>query len=155
MNNTWKLLICFALVFAAAAGGSIATYDAIPTWYAGLTNPPFNNHNWIFGPVWTLLYALMAFSLFLIWKVKKSKKQTKAIKVFLVQLFLNFLWSIVFFGAHNIGLALLTIVLLWGSILYSIILFYKINKTASYLLIPYILWVSFASILNLSIYLLN
>ena len=155
MSNTWKLILSFALVFVVAAGGSVATYDAIPTWYATLTKPPFNPPNWIFGPVWTLLYIGMAISLFLVWKEKKSKLQAKAIKVFMVQLFLNFLWSIVFFGAQNPGLALLTIVLLWSSIFYSIVLFHKINKTASYLLIPYILWVSFASVLNLFIFLLN
>lgn len=155
MSNTWKAVFCFVVVFLAASGGSVVTYDAIPTWYATLNKPPFNPPNWIFGPVWTVLYILMAISLYLVWSAKKSKLQSKAIKVFLVQLFLNFLWSLVFFGGQNIGLALLTIILLWASILYSIILFYKINKTASYLLIPYILWVSFASFLNLSIFLLN
>lgn len=155
MSNTWKLIVSFVVVFLVAAAGSVATYDSIPTWYAGLTKPPFNPPNWIFGPVWTILYALMAVSLFLVWKKKQTPHTIYAKKIFFVQLGLNLLWSFVFFGAHQIALALLVIAALWGLILYSIILFRKINKTAAYILIPYLLWVSFATILNFSLLLLN
>lgn len=155
MSNTWKLIICFLLVFLVGAGGSVATSDSIPNWYADLTKPPFNPPNWIFGPVWTLLYALMAVSLFLVWKKKQTNKTIYARKIFFIQLGLNLLWSLVFFGAHQIALALLIIAALWGFILYSIILFRKINKTAAYILIPYLLWVSFATVLNASLLLLN
>lgn len=147
--------MCLVIVFMVAAGGSSATFQSIPTWYAGLIKPSFSPPNFVFGPVWTLLYTLMAISLWLIWTAKQNKKTKLAIKVFLIQLGLNFLWSVVFFGAHQILLGLLVIILLWGSILWSILLFLKINKTAAYLLIPYILWVSFASVLNLSLLLLN
>lgn len=155
MKDLWKLILPFVLVFLVASAGSVVTFDSIPNWYAGLTKPPFNPPNYVFGPVWTLLYALMAFSLFLVWKGKQTKEVVHARKVFMVQLGLNFLWSYVFFGAHQIGLAVIVILALWASILYCIVLFRKINKTAAYLLIPYILWVSFATILNVSLFLLN
>lgn len=155
MSKTWKLIVSFVLVFLVAGAGSVATYDSIPTWYAGLNKPPYNPPNWIFGPVWTILYALMAISLFLIWKVKQNHKTIYARKIFFIQLGLNLLWSFVFFTAHQILLALVVILAMCASIIYTIILFRKINPKAGYLLIPYILWVSFASILNLSILLLN
>ncbi len=151
----WKLTMSFVVVFVVAGAGSTATFDSIPTWYAELTKPPFNPPNFIFGPVWTILYAFMAISLFLIWKGKQTKEAIYARKVFVVQLGLNFLWSFVFFGAHQLGLAVITILALWASILYTILLFKRINKTAANLLVPYLLWVSFATLLNVSIFLLN
>jgi benzodiazapine receptor len=145
--NFKRLAIALLLPFAAGAIGSYFTYPSIASWYAGLTKPSFSPPNWVFGPVWTALYILMGISLYLVWK--------KYLKLFLVHLTLNALWSIVFFGLHDTGLALLVIGILWTIIVYMIIKFYKVSKLASYLLVPYILWVSFALLLNLSLFLLN
>jgi tryptophan-rich sensory protein len=129
---------------------------AIPTWYATLNKPMFSPPNWLFGPVWTALYFLMGVSLFLVWKQGFKKKQVKsAVKVFLFQLVVNFLWSILFFGLQSPLLGLIDIVLMLGLIIYSIKLFYPISKIAAYLLVPYLLWVSFATLLNLFILILN
>ncbi|MEK7573151.1 MAG: TspO/MBR family protein [Patescibacteria group bacterium] len=143
-----------ALCLGAGAIGSLFTTPAINTWYVTLNKPSFNPPNYIFAPVWTILYILMGLSFYLILVSKEREKQT-AVMFFVLQLILNVLWSLVFFGLHSPLGALITIVLLWISILMTIINFYKISKPASYLLIPYILWVSFASVLNLSIGMLN
>jgi translocator protein len=151
-----KFIISIALCFSVAALGGAATYSSIPTWYALLNKPFFNPPNWIFGPVWTILYFLMAVSLYIVWdKNVKNKKKEQAMKIFILQLILNLMWSLVFFGFHQPLLALLTIVALWISIFTTIKSFYKISKASAYLLYPYIFWVSFASILNLAITVLN
>jgi len=136
--------------------GSLFTFESIPTWYATLNKPFFNPPNWIFGPVWTLLYIMMGVSLYLVWtaNTKKAEKQ-QGMKNFIIQLALNAIWSIVFFGMHSPFLALLVIVVLWIMIFQTIKYFRQISKTAAWLLIPYLAWVSFASLLNLSIMLLN
>lgn len=155
-KNFLKLILSIAMCEAVGVIGSVFTVSSIQTWYVFLNKPTFSPPNWIFGPVWTLLYALMGISLYLVWsKVSKSNKANYALKVFFGQLALNFSWSIVFFGLHNPFLALIVIILLWASILYTIILFNKISRLAALLLIPYILWVSFAVFLNLFIILLN
>lgn len=147
-----SVLICFL----AGGIGTIFTSSAIPTWYASLNKPPFSPPNWIFAPVWTTLYLLMGIALYLIWKKGlKTKKVRDAVYVFVIQLVLNAAWSPIFFGAHNILLALLIIVIVWIYILKTIRLFAKINSTASYLLYPYLAWVSFATILNFSVWFLN
>lgn len=126
------------------------------TWYNSLNRPPFTPPPWLFGPAWTILYILMAISALLIWKKGINRRNVKAaLKLFAIQLILNLIWSPIFFGAHNIILALIVIFVLWYFILRTIQSFYKVDKLASYLLYPYIAWVSFASILNLSIWLLN
>ena len=145
--NFKRLTISLLLPFIAGGIGSIFTYPAVTTWYAGLTKPSFSPPNWIFGPVWTILYILMGIALYLVWK--------KYLSLFVSHLVVNALWSIVFFGMHDVGLALLTIGILWAIILYMIIKFYKVSKWASYLLVPYLLWVSFATLLNLSVFILN
>ena len=131
------------------------TLDSISNWYRYLHKPSFSPPNWIFGPVWTLLYLLMGVSLFLIWKRKQNKETKEAIKWFLVQLAFNFLWSLIFFGGHQIVLALFDIVILLVAIYVTKEKFLKLDKTAGYLLLPYLLWVAFATALNLSILLLN
>jgi translocator protein len=151
-----KLIASVAFCFFVAVLGSMATYPSIPTWFAGLNKPFFNPPNWIFGPVWTTLYFLMGVALFLVWDKKtedKSKKQ--GIRIFIYQLIFNALWSLVFFSFHQIFLAFVVIVVLWFYIYRTIKLFAKVSKPASYLLYPYILWVSFASILNYAIFILN
>jgi len=140
----------------AGVVGSVATVSAIPTWYMGLTKPSFNPPNYLFGPVWIILYTLMGIAWYLIW-VKGTKKREVlfAVKFFGVHLVINALWSLIFFGLKDVGMALIVIVVLWGMIGYLIRLFYKIEKNAAYLLLPYWAWVSFATLLNLSIFWLN
>ena len=156
MKKALGILIFVLVCELAGFIGSVFTTPSIPGWYAGLAKPPFNPPNWVFAPVWTILYAMMGLSAYLVYeKGAKRKEVRKALAVFAVQLVLNALWSIVFFGAHMIFGAAVVIVLLWVLILESIVLFSRISKTAAYLLIPYILWVSFATILNISLYVLN
>lgn len=132
------------------------TISAISTWYVFLVKPSFSPPNWIFGPVWTTLYLLMGVSAFLIWrKGLKNKKVKRALSYFLVQLFFNISWSLLFFGLHSPLLGLLNIILLLISIVLTIQAFYRISKIAAYILVPYLLWVSFATILNIAIVLLN
>lgn len=147
-----------AIVICEAAGilGSIFTMSEIPTWYATLAKPALNPPSWIFGPVWTTLYAMMGIAVFLVWQKGTHKKEVRnALGIFAIQLALNTAWSILFFGLHNPFLALIDIVLMWCAIAVTIRVFYKITKPAAYLLIPYILWVSFATYLNYSIWMLN
>jgi len=147
-----------AVLICQGAGliGSVATFPSIPTWYASLEKPFFNPPNWLFGPVWTTLYALMGISAFLVWRKGIRDRQVKvALGIFVAQLILNSLWSIVFFGLHSLLGGLIVILPLWVAILLSIVTFYRISKTAGVLLIPYILWVSFATLLNFSLWQLN
>lgn len=152
------VLLIFCIVISELAGiiGSIFTFNAIPTWYATLNKPAFSPPNWLFGPVWTTLYLLMGISLFLVLRKGFKKKGVRAASIiFGIQLMLNALWSIIFFGLGNIGFAFFWILLLWFFILLTMIEFYRISKPASFLLLPYILWVSFASALNFAVWMLN
>lgn len=136
--------------------GSVFTFSAITDWYAYLNKPFFSPPNWVFGPVWTTLYFLMGVSLFLVWnKGLKDAGRLRAVKLFGFQLVLNFFWSVIFFGLKSPLLAFIEILVLWYLIFLTIKAFYKISATAAYLLIPYLAWVSFASILNLAIIILN
>lgn len=153
----WPKLI-FAIFLCQAAGiiGSLFTFSAIPTWYASLIKPSFNPPSWIFGPVWIVLYTLMGISLyFIISKDLKKKEVKKAISLFVWQLIANSLWSIIFFGMKNISLALIEITVLLILVLATTVKFYRINKIAAYLLIPYLLWGGFASLLTYSLWILN
>lgn len=156
IRNWWHLLASIALCQMAGIIGSIFTSSSIPTWYATLQKPMLNPPSWIFGPVWTTLFVLMGIAAYLIYEHGLKKKNIRrALTFFALQLVLNTLWSILFFGFQSPGLALIEIVLLWLSIFYCILLFYKIQKIAAYLLLPYILWVSFASYLNYTLWILN
>lgn len=135
--------------------GSVFTTSAIPTWYATLNKPSFAPPNWVFAPVWTTLYILMGVALYLGLSGKGKGERKKAVRIFALQLILNVLWSLLFFGMRNPTLALIDIVALWIAIFLTIKSFSKINKWAGYLLVPYFLWVSFASFLNLFIVILN
>jgi len=136
--------------------GSIFTISQIPAWYAFLHKPFFSPPNFVFGPVWTTLYALMGISVYLIFEAKiKRQEKNYLLMIFSLQLFLNFLWSVIFFGMHLLIPAFIEIIFLWGIILLLIIKFHKFSKPASYLLVPYLLWVSFASFLNLFVAILN
>ena len=155
------LLGAIALCFLAGLIGSIATYPSIPTWYAFLNKPFFSPPSWVFGPVWTVLYIMMGVSLYLILekrekiKGKLKKEMNKALFLFGSQLALNSLWSILFFGLRSPLYGVLCIVPLLILVLATILQFHKFSKTAAYLLVPYLLWGCFATILNLSILLLN
>lgn len=147
----------FAIIICEGVGilGSLFTLSQIPTWYATLNKPFFSPPSFIFGPVWATLYALMGISLVLALEKTPKKKKNLIIGLFGLQLFLNFLWSIFFFRAHNPQLAFIDIIALLVSILGLIFMFKKFSKPSAWLLVPYLLWVSFASFLNLSIILLN
>jgi len=154
-KSIFPLLISILITLSAGFIGSFFTTSSITTWYAFINKPFFSPPNWLFAPVWTLLYILMGISAFLIWKKRDNLKTKQALISYGIQLVLNTLWSIIFFGMHNPGLAFLEIIILWLFILITLIKFYKINKTAGLLFIPYLLWVSFASILNYAIWILN
>jgi tryptophan-rich sensory protein len=156
MNKSLMIIASILVCLIAGLIGMIFTSSAIPTWYAGLEKPSFNPPNWIFGPVWTTLYILMGISLYLVWSKGIEKKEVQQGMLFFgIQLFINALWSIIFFGLHQPLIAFIEIIIMWIMILITIIKFYNISKPAAYLLIPYILWVSFASVLNLFITMLN
>lgn len=156
INNASKLIIAIVVSELAGIIGSVFTAPSIPTWYAGLIKPGLNPPAWLFGPVWTALFALMGIAAFLIWKKGLDRKDVKiALGIFACQLVLNTFWSIIFFGLHSPGGALVEIVFLWLVILTTIIAFAKISKPAAWLLLPYILWVNFAAYLNCAIWALN
>lgn len=157
MTKSQILKLIVSVILPVGIGGiaGIFTSEAVPGWYATLNQPSFNPPNWVFGPVWTILYILMGISLFLIWKENYSRKRNIAITVFLMQLALNFAWSLIFFHFRMIGLALVEIILLWISILTMLFIFYRIKPVAAYINIPYLLWVAFATMLNASYYILN
>jgi len=148
-SNILKLIA--AVLFCQAAGflGSLATTPSIGGWYKGLVKPSFNPPNWIFGPVWTTLYLLMGIAFFLVWRMGLKTEGVKAaLIVFLIQLALNTLWSILFFGLHQPLPAFIEIIVLWAFILWTMIKFFGLSRPAGWLLVPYLLWVSFASVLN-------
>lgn len=151
-----KLVISLLLCLSAGTIGSVFTTPAINSWYADLIKPSFNPPNWLFGPVWTGLYILMGISLFLIWRKDLKKKNVRfAFWLFIMHLALNTLWSVIFFGAKNVTLAMFDIFILWLMIAALIYCFYEIDKKAAWLLVPYFFWVSFATLLNYSIWILN
>jgi tryptophan-rich sensory protein len=151
--NITKLVVSIAIPLIAGFIGSLFTTKSIPNWYATIQKPAFNPPNWIFGPVWTTLFIMMGIALYLVWT--SGKLNNSALWIFGIQLGLNALWSILFFGLHSPLWAFVDIIALWFAILATIISFYSVSATASYLLVPYILWVSFATILNWKIMVLN
>lgn len=149
MKKFIRLLAAIALCEGVGIMGSVFTFSSVYTWYSTLSKPFFNPPSWIFGPVWTALYLLMGIALFFAWQNKAN------LKWFYIQLGLNFLWSIIFFGLQNPLLALMDIVLLWMAIFATLKVFWKKSRISAYLFIPYIAWVSFAVFLNLAIVVLN
>ncbi|MBL7052022.1 MAG: tryptophan-rich sensory protein [Nanoarchaeota archaeon] len=152
MKKIFKLIISLLIPFLASAIGSLFTASSVSTWYLTLIKPTFNPPSWIFGPVWTILYLLIGIALYLVWI---KKKDITAFIIFGIQMFLNALWSVIFFGLQKPFFAFTEIILLWISIILTMIYFYRINKISAYLLIPYLLWVSFAAVLNYFIFMLN
>lgn len=155
MDNYVKLIVSILICELAGIAGSIFTAPAIPIWYAALKKPLFNPPSWVFTPVWTLLYFLMGIALYLVWKKSSQPGAKRSLFTFAFQLLLNIVWSMIFFGTKDIYLAFIVIMLLWVWIGLTILRFKKISKPAVYLLIPYYLWVSFASYLNYSLWQLN
>lgn len=154
MNYT-RLIISLAITLSVGTIAGFATANAIDTWYATLNKPSFNPPNWIFAPVWTMLYILMGIALYLIWNLPESSARNTAMIIFFIQLALNFLWSFIFFNMHQVGWALFDIAALLVMIVACIYFFAPLSKTAAWLLVPYVLWVSFATLLNYSIWTLN
>ncbi len=157
INKTTKIIVLVVSCLAIGFLSGQVTRDAITTWYPTIIKPSFNPPNWLFGPVWSLLYAMMGVAAGLVWAKLEINKEVvkKALFFFAIQLALNALWSYLFFGLHNPFLALIEIILLWLIIFETYSQFKKIDKIACYLLIPYLAWVGFASILNASIWWLN
>ena len=177
--NTIKLLISIITCELAGVIGSVFTFPQINDWYKFLNKPNFNPPGWIFGPVWTVLFLLMGISLYLVWSEKwvvKNKiggikkkawnplsqklfngswQKANIILIFAVQLILNIIWSLIFFGMHQTGVAFFELLMLWFAIAYTILNFYRVSKNSAWLLLPYILWVSFAGILNYFLWILN
>lgn len=150
-----KLLSAILLTELIGSFGTIFTIPNIPTWYATLTKPALNPPSWVFGPVWTILFLLMGVSLFLVWQARPGTTKRYALVIFFIQLALNVLWSAIFFGWHLLGWAIFEILLLWFAIVATIIACYRVNKVAGYLLVPYLVWVSFAVFLTYSVWRLN
>ncbi|CAN5358617.1 TspO/MBR family protein [soil metagenome] len=156
MKPIWKIIIAVVVCLAIGSLSGLATMDAIDGWYATINKPSFNPPNWVFGPAWTLLYILMGIAAGLVWKAGWERKEVRtALAVFGVQLLLNGLWSIIFFTLESPIWALVEILVLLMFIVLTIILFRHINTAAAYLLVPYLLWVSFATVLTASILYLN
>lgn len=157
MNKFVKIAIALVICLTVGYSAGVVTKTSIETWYVMLEKPVFNPPNWIFMPVWTVIYILMAVAAGLVWdKIKVQTEEVKqALLFFIIQLILNSIWSYLFFGLKNPMLALVEIVLLWLMIYETYLKFIKINKTAGYFLIPYLAWVGFATVLNASIWWLN
>lgn len=154
-TNYLKLISCILIPLTIGGIAGIATSSAINDWHLTLQKPWFNPPNYLFGPVWTLLYILMGISLYLTLSYAEAATKNNMLLLFSMQLFLNFIWSFIFFNFESPGWALFEIALLWGNILWMILSFYKVNKLAALLQIPYLLWVSFATLLNAAIFVLN
>ena len=155
MNKILLFIYSILISFSAGIVGSFFTISKISSWYLTLEKPIFSPPNWVFGPVWNILYLLMGISLFLVLTAKKSRDRSLGIKLFYAQLILNALWSIVFFGMENPLGAFLIILVLWSSIFATIKIFLRVNRAAGNFLLPYIIWVTIATFLNLGIVILN
>ncbi|MBI3759905.1 MAG: tryptophan-rich sensory protein [Deltaproteobacteria bacterium] len=152
----WIALIVFiGVCFAAAGFGAIFTRTALTDWYPTLHKPSWNPPNWIFGPVWTALYLMMAIAGWMVWLDREVHPVAMALTFFALQLILNASWTAIFFGLRNPGAAFVEIVVLWLAIVATILLFAQIRSAAAWMLVPYIAWVTFAASLNFTIWRLN
>jgi translocator protein len=156
MKKLSKLVCSVSLCLLTGFVGSFSTMNSVTSWYADLSRPSSTPPNWTFGVVWPILYIMMGISFFMIWNRGLDKRKVKIVLgLFLLQLVLNGLWTPIFFGLHMIAFALIEIVLLWVAILLTILVFWRISKSATFFLFPYILWVSFAAVLNTALWYLN
>jgi translocator protein len=168
-RRDWISLALALLIPQLAGGlGAVATASSVPTWYRTIRKPSWNPPSWVFGPVWTMLYLLMGFASWLVWRRSREERRTdsplappedpeerEALVLYGAQLAFNSLWSVIFFGLRSIGGALAEIVLLWGLILATVLRFYRLRPAAGLLLLPYLAWSSFATVLNAAIWRLN
>lgn len=156
MNNTLKLVISLAIPLVVGGTSGFFTVTGVESWYQHINKPSWNPPNAIFGPVWTSLYILMGIALYLVWKADTSSELKKiAFVFFAIQLAFNFCWSFIFFRLHQPGWAFAEIIVMWAFILATIFAFAQVNKLAAWLLVPYISWVSFAAVLNYTIWRMN
>ena len=155
MKTIRSLIAILAATFAAGGIGSYFTYPSIPTWYASLTKGPVNPPNWVFGPVWTTLYMLMAVAAWRIWKKRTQPGGKRAFALYVSHLFLNAYWSIAFFSLHDLAQAFAVLLVLWLSIFVMVIWFFRIDRIAGALMLPYLAWVTFAGYLNYTLMTLN
>ena len=153
--DLFGLFVFVTLCLLVSAAGGAVTATSVDTWYKALAKPTFNPPDWVFAPVWTTLYFLMGVSGWRIWRRRTSRATRGALAVFGLQLLFNFAWSVLFFGFQRIDLALIDIVILFVAIVANMILFWRIERLATLLLVPYVAWVAFAIVLNVSIWLLN
>jgi tryptophan-rich sensory protein len=156
MRKPIRLIVAVLLPVLVGAVSGLFTASSVKTWFVTLNKPSFNPPSYVFAPVWTTLYIMMGVAFYLVWvSVTDKAQQHKAMTVYFIQLFLNFCWSFIFFYKQRPDLAFIEIVFLWVSIVVTLVLFYRISKPAGWLLVPYLLWVSFASALNYAIWQLN
>lgn len=156
MQQAIALIVSIAVAQIAGFLGTLFTADAIPSWYVTLAKPWFTPPSWVFAPVWTILYTLMGVAAYLIYKRRKVSPGTeRALLIYTLQLTLNSAWSVIFFGAHELGWALIEMIVLAATIAYTMVLFARIDRRAAALLLPYLAWVLFAAALNTSIWRLN
>ena len=154
-HSIMGLAVCVIVCFGAAGIGSFLTMASIPTWYAALKKPGWVPPNWIFGPVWSALYAMMAVAMWLVWRQGGLATAALPAMIFGVQLALNVAWSAIFFRLHKPGAAFAEIIALWLAILATLILFWRSDVMAGLLMAPYLAWVSFAAVLNYTVWRLN
>ena len=153
MTRIASLVVAVGLCLAVGALGGWVTATSVKTWYPLLSKPGFTPPDWLFGPVWTALYVLMGIAAWRVWRA--DAKARNALAVFAVQLMLNLAWSVVFFGLRKIGAAVAVIVLLEAAILTTMAAFWRVDRSAAALLLPYALWVAFATVLNIAVWRLN
>jgi len=154
-RDTVAFMAILALCLAVSALGALATASSVNTWYPTLAKPSFNPPNWVFAPVWSALYFMMAIAAWRIWRKPGPTRARKALVLFCVQLALNLIWSLVFFGLRNIGAALGEIVILLIAILATAAAFWRHDRLAGMLFVPYAAWVSYATVLNAALWRLN
>jgi len=156
ISNILRLIISIAVCQLAGLIGSLVTIPAIPTWYAALQKPVFTPPNWLFAPAWITLYLLMGIAVFIVWRYGWSEPKVRlALSIFTIQLVLNILWPFAFFGVESPLYGLIIIIALWILILLTMLSFFRVSAAAGWLLLPYLLWVSFATALNTAIWRLN
>lgn len=155
MTKTYKLIIALVVPQLVGGLGSVFTASSVRSWFPTLEKPLLNPPSWVFGPVWTLLFLMMGWAFYLVWSSEDNEKKTMAYGAFAIQLVLNLFWSIIFFGLKNPALAFAEILILWLAIIFNIFIFHRISRLSAWLLVPYLLWVTFASYLNYSIWILN
>ena len=149
------LIVFLVICLGISALGGLITATSVGSWYQALERPPFNPPDWVFAPVWSILYIMMAVAAWRVWRTAGFESRGKALAVFAVQLGLNLLWSFLFFGLQRIDLALIEILILLAVIIVNTVLFWRIDRLAGMLFVPYVLWVGFATMLNASLWWLN